>query len=310
MTESGARKIFDALRTAFNIQENAEITLEANPSGLDKLEFFKKLGINRLSIGAQSMQENELTALGRRHTPQDVENTVKKARSVGFDNISLDLMVRIPHQTVETLKNTLEKVLSLSPDHLSVYTLSIEEKTVFGVRHRKGDSLSLASDEDEEQMWETACAILTKNGFNHYEISNFSKRGKEARHNLKYWRCEEYIGIGSAAHSYLDEKRFYAPRSIDAFIENPTLREGEEKLSVSDMALEKVMLSLRLAEGLFLNELSEFGITPASEFFSLCEKLSDANLIRLKKGNLSLTERGFRVSNSIIENILETLNLI
>jgi len=311
MTDKGGEKIFAALKAVFAIDDTAEITLEANPSGIEeRLEFFKSLGVNRLSLGAQSMQEKELSALGRRHTPQDIENTVKKARDVGFDNISLDLMVRIPHQTVNTLKSTLDRVLGLSPDHLSLYTLSIEEKTVFGARYKKGDSLNLASADDEETMWDTACEILSRNGFEHYEISNFSKDGKVSRHNLKYWHAEEYIGIGSSAHSYLDGRRFYSARSIDAFIENPLKREGEEILTQKDKALERVMLSLRLSEGLSLKELSSLGITPTPQFYLLCERLSQASLSELKKENLSLTERGFRVSNTIIENVLETLNLI
>ncbi len=311
MTDKGGEKIFAALKAVFAIDDTAEITLEANPSGIEeRLEFFKSLGVNRLSLGAQSMQEKELSALGRRHTPQDIENTVKKARDVGFDNISLDLMVRIPYQTVNTLKSTLDRVLGLSPDHLSLYTLSIEEKTVFGARYKKGDSLNLASADDEETMWDTACEILSQNGFEHYEISNFSKYGKGSRHNLKYWHAEEYIGIGSSAHSYLDGRRFYSARSIDAFIENPLKREGEEILTQKDKALERVMLSLRLSEGLSLKELSSLGITPTPQFYLLCERLSQASLSELKKENLSLTERGFRVSNTIIENVLETLNLI
>lgn len=311
MTDKGGEKIFAALKSAFTLDENAEITLEANPSGIeDRLEFFKNLGVNRLSLGAQSMQENELSALGRRHVPTDVENAVKKARLVGFDNISLDLMIRIPHQTIKTLKNTLEKILLLSPDHLSLYTLSIEDKTVFGARYKKGDTLNLASADDEEEMWDTACEILAKNGFDHYEISNFSRDGRNSRHNLKYWHAEEYIGIGSAAHSYLDGRRFYSPRSIDSFIENPTRREGEEILTQKEKALEKVMLALRLSEGILLDTLIEYGATPTDNFYFLCDKLEKAKLAHLNKKSLSLTERGFRVSNTIIENILEALDLI
>ena len=311
MTNKGGEKIFAALKKAFTLDENAEITLEANPSGIeDRLEFFKSLGINRLSLGVQSLQEDELSALGRRHTPLDVENTIKKARDVGFDNISLDLMVRIPHQTIKTLKDTLEKALALYPEHLSLYTLSIEDKTVFGARYKKGDSLNLASADDEEEMWDTACQILSKNGFEHYEISNFSKNGRKSRHNLKYWHAEEYIGIGSSAHSYLDGRRFYSSRSIDAFLENPTKREGEEILTQRDKALEKVMLSLRLSEGLAINTLKEYDVCVTDEFYSLSERLEKAKLAELKNESLHLTERGFRVSNTIIENVLESLDLI
>ena len=309
MTENGAEKVFSALNEAFHVTENAEITLEANPSSLanlpERLGLFRSLGVNRLSLGVQSMQKNELEALGRRHSPLDVENTVKAARSVGFDNISLDLMVRIPHQTIETLEDTLEKAIALLPDHLSLYTLSIEEKTVFGVRHKRGDSLSLASEDTEEDMWDKVCDTLSRHGFEHYEVSNFARDGRRSRHNLKYWRAEEYVGIGAAAHSYLDGERFYSPSSIDAFLDNPLRRDGIQKLTSSDKELEYVMLSLRLSDGIDFNKIS-----PTSEFFSLADKLCKAGLATLSDSSISLTERGWRVSNSIIEEILDSLKLL
>ncbi len=308
MTEEGAKKIFSAMQKAFNITSDAEITLEANPSSLadfpEKLRFFRSLGINRLSLGVQSMQENELKALGRRHSPLDVENTVNAARNVGFDNVSLDLMVRIPHQTLETLDVTLNKALALSPDHLSLYTLSIEEKTAFGVRYKKGDDLALADEEAEEDMWDKVCDTLAGHGFEHYEVSNFAKKGKRSRHNLKYWHAEEYVGIGAAAHSYLDRERFYSPSSIDAFLKDPLRREGVEYISDGERLVEYVMLRLRLSDGISLEK-----ITPTPEFYTLSKKLEKNGLARLSESSLSLTERGWRVSNSIIEEILDSLKL-
>ncbi|MBQ9975074.1 MAG: radical SAM family heme chaperone HemW [Clostridia bacterium] len=309
MTEEGAKRVFSALREAFNITDNAEITLEANPSSLadfpERLGLFRSLGVNRLSLGSQSMQKNELEALGRRHSPLDVENTVKCARNMGFDNISLDLMVRIPHQTLETLEDTLSKALALSPEHLSLYTLSIEEKTVFGVRHKKGDDLSLADEDTEEEMWDKVCDTLSRHGFEHYEVSNFARDGRRSRHNLKYWQAEEYVGIGVAAHSYLDRERFYSPSSIDAFLENPLRRDGVEYISDSEGLAEYVMLSLRLSDGISLEK-----ITPTPEFYTLAKRLEENGLARLSESTLSLTERGWRVSNSIIEEILNSLKLL
>ncbi len=315
MSDAGAEKIFSALHDAFEITPDAEITLEANPSSVaelpEKLSLFKRLGVNRLSLGAQSMNEKELLTLGRRHTPLDTENTVKAARSVGFDNISLDLMVRIPHQTSETLISTLEKTCNLSPEHLSLYTLSIEEKTVFGARYKKGDSLSLASEECEEEMWEKACEYLAKKGFEHYEVSNFARDSKRSRHNLKYWRAEEYIGIGASAHSYFDGVRFFHTAGLDAFISAPTKREGEEIIDKKTRALEYVMLSLRLSEGISLEKLeSTHNITPSEEFFDVAKRFDKAGYVILLGDSLHLTERGWRVSNAIIESLLEALDLI
>ena len=315
MSEAGAEKIFSALHTAFKITKDAEITLEANPSSLssfpEKLSLFKSLGVNRLSLGAQSMNEKELTALGRRHSPLDVENTVNSARRVGFDNISLDLMVRIPHQTPETLLDTLENAVSLSPDHLSLYTLSIEDRTVFGARHKRGDSLSLASEECEEEMWESACSFLAKNGFEHYEVSNFAHDGKHSRHNLKYWRAQEYIGVGASAHSYFESVRYSHPAGLDSFIENPTKRENEEAIDDTTRALEYVMLSLRLSDGILFDTLEKkHGIFLPKAFFVLAKRLEASGLAMLSDTGLTLTEKGWRVSNSIIENVLETLDLM
>lgn len=309
MSREGAEKVFSALRTAFNITPDAEITLEANPSRLEDfaecLSHFKALGVNRLSLGVQSLDSRELEALGRRHTPSDAEKAVDIARKTGFDNISLDLMVRIPHQTEDSLGKTLEKALALSPDHLSLYTLSIEEKTVFGARYKKGDSLALADEDTEEKMWETVCDILSQNGFRHYEISNFAKPQKESRHNLKYWKCEEYLGFGAAAHSYYKGERFSYPKSIDAFIENPLRRDSSEKISQKMRSLEYVMLSSRLDTGIDLDK-----ICPTEEFFSLAEALERGGLAKLSPSSLTLTERGWRVSNTVIEKILESLNLM
>ena len=315
MSEKGAEKIFSALHESFNITSDAEITLEANPSSVadfpEKLSLFKKLGVNRLSLGAQSMSDVELSALGRRHTPLDIENTVKNARRVGLDNISLDLMVRIPHQTLKTLIETLEKACLLSPEHLSLYTLSIEEKTVFGARYKKGDSLSLASEECEEEMWESAGEFLADKGFEHYEVSNFARRGKRSRHNLKYWRAEEYIGIGASAHSYFEGVRYSHSARLDSFIESPLKRENEEVIDKNTRALEYVMLSLRLSEGISFDVLeNNHALVLSKEFFALAKRLADSGLASLSDKNLSLTEKGWRVSNSIIENILETLGLM
>ena len=309
MSEEGMKAVFDSLKGSFTIPENAEITLEMNPSGNDeilkKLPFFRSLGINRLSIGAQSFVDAELQALGRRHTGSDIKKAVAAARSAGFDNISLDLMARTPHQSIESFDESLRRAVECGVEHLSVYTLSIEDKTVFGKRAKQGDNLYLASEDDEEEMYFNASSFLKSCGFGHYEISNFSKRGFESRHNLKYWHAEEYIGIGASAHSYLDGVRFSSKRSIDAFIENPLLRDSEEKIDENTALLEKLMLGLRLREGI---DLSVYDLN--EQFYTLVGKLERSGLANHSENRLSLTEKGFRVSNSIIASLLDAAGMM
>lgn len=301
MTSEGIDEVFSAINESFNILPDSEITLEINPTCTENLEAFFKKGVNRLSLGAQSFNDNELELLGRRHKAKDVEDTVLCARNIGFDNISLDLMVRIPQQTKKSFLESLEKAIELDVSHISLYTLSIEENTVFGFRARKGETLFLASEEDEEEMYFEGSKRLAKQGFEHYEVSNFAKDGEKSRHNLKYWHAEEYIGIGASSHSYLDGVRFYQDRGINSFIENPTKTLGHTIIDEKEKALEQIMLGLRLREGVFLPEL---------ENKMLVKKLLENGLARYEKGVLSLTDKGFRVSNSIIEEVLCTVGLI
>ncbi len=315
MSYTGAERIFDAIHTAFHLSSDAEITLEANPSEEkmfeNKLEFFKKLGVNRLSLGAQSMCNNELKKLGRRHSAENTVQCVKTARSIGFDNISLDFMVHIPSQTLQTLDETLEKAVSLSPQHFSFYNLSIEEKTVFGAKIKRGDSLDLAKSEDEELMWEKVCKVMHREGFKHYEVSNFAKPNYFSRHNLKYWRTEEYLGVGASAHSYIDSVRYSSPKNIGAFINDPLKRENEESINGSQKALEYIMLSLRLSDGISFDKLEkEYGVLETKSFLCLKEKLIEAKLAEESEDHLFLTESGWRVSNSIIFEVLSSLNLM
>ncbi len=309
MTEKGREKIFSAIRENFTLSENAEITVEANPVTLsdpDILEHFFALGVNRLSIGAQSFSDKELSALGRRHTASDVIKTVERARKCGFENLSLDLMMRIPHQTKDSFLESLALAASLPITHLSVYALSVEEHSVFGAMAKNGRDLFLESEEAEVQMYLEGSKLLGDRGFNHYEISNFARDGFESRHNLKYWNAEEYIGIGAAAHSYIDGMRFSSPRSIKAFCENPTLRENEEVIGEDEKKVEKVLLGLRLSKGISFNEI---GIEETPEFRALEEKLLSNRLVQRENSRISLTSKGFFVSNSIISEILDSLNM-
>lgn len=294
-------RVMNAIFDTFNVDKNVEITLEGNPMSigeLDKLSAFKSLGVNRLSLGVQSFSDNELKALGRGHTKEDALSTINKAESVGFDNVSIDLMLGIPYQDDKSLKESLSLALPLS--HISLYALSVEENTVFGRKEKKGEDLHLP--ENDREMYLSSCEFLEKNGFEHYEISNFAKKGKRSRHNMKYWKAEEYIGIGASAHSYYKGERYSCPSSIKAFIEKAE-KEDSYKNTEKDRLEELVMLSLRLSDGLNLNKLE------GKPDESLLKELEKHKLIKFKDNIISLTNEGFYVSNSVIVKIMEGLKI-
>lgn len=293
--------IMEAVKESFSLIEGAEITIELNPHShsTENLRLFKNAGINRLSIGMQSGIDNELEALGRTHTFADTVSTVKSARKAGFNNITLDLMLGLPDSTTTTLKESLEKLLALSPEHISAYILKIEQNTVFW---KQQEFLNLPNDDQTAEQYLLMCETLENAGYNHYEVSNFAKEGFESRHNLKYWNCEEYLGLGPAAHSYLEGKRFYYPRDIKAFIAgNEPIFDG-----VGGEWDEYIMLRLRLKEGLNLTTLEKrYGKTLSAHTLRKIKLLEKNGLVTAKKSCISLTNRGFLLSNAIISEILE-----
>ncbi len=310
LTESELEKIMTAIFRHFKVSENAEITLEANPMSakeVSKLHAFKSLGINRLSLGVQSFSDSELKMLGRMHTSKEAIDTVINAEKAGFDNISLDLMFAIPYQSEESFKKSVDTALSLPVSHLSVYALSVEENTVFGKKREKGIDLNLP--ENDLEMYLIACETLEENGFEHYEISNFARSGKRSRHNMKYWQSEEYIGIGASAHSYFEGKRYATKRSVSDFIKEAIIEDVYEN-TFKDRQEEFIMLSLRLSDGLNLKKLEEeYGVTPNENFFELIKELEKHELLKQKNNRVTLTDKGFFVSNSVIVKILEELKI-
>ncbi len=288
---------------AFNVTDGAEITLELNP-GADAenvLKYAKSAGINRLSVGMQSGIDSQLEILGRTHTCADTVNTVKLARNMGFDNISLDIMIGLPFSDVETLNKSLSLLKELSPEHISAYLLKIEENTVF---YREKEKLSLPDDDNSAEQYLTVCGFLKENGYIHYEISNFCKKGFESRHNIKYWKGQEYLGIGPSAHSYFDGRRCYYPRDLKAFLKgNEPVYEGEG--GTKD---EYIMLGLRLSEGISLSEFEEKFRRPIPEkFIEKCRLFNNVGYVNSGADRISLTERGMLLSNSIITELLECI---
>lgn len=282
--------LIECVKENFRVTENAEITLEINPQPNIKqiLENAKRAGINRLSIGVQSGDNRELKALGRTHSKADTENAVRTARELGFSNISLDLMLGLPNSSVETLDKNLEFITTLEPTHISAYILKVEPNTLFS---KTENELNLPDEDGVCEQYLYMCDYLGKNGFEHYEISNFAKPNFESRHNLKYWNCEEYLGIGPSAHSFLNSERFYYPRDMKAFIEgNTPILDGNG--GDSD---EKIMLALRLKSGVNVDLLPKNKI----------ELFVKNGFAEIQNNQFSLTDKGMLVSNQIILQLLE-----
>lgn len=281
-------KISDILREV-RFSEDAEITVECNPDVVNEnvLAQLKNAGVNRLSFGVQSLNERELAALGRLHGAESAKKAILLARSLGFENISADLMLGVPQQTVKSLYETIDELCALPITHVSAYILKIEPNTPFGKNPPE-----IPDDDGQAELYLAAVEQLEKRGFRQYEISNFAKLGFESRHNLIYWRAEEYVGIGAAAHSYYDGKRFAVPRNLAEFLENDVQREIVTDEN-PDKYEEKVMLGLRLREGIPLDERLEKRL-----------RLVPREYFRVEGGRISLTPRGFLVSNEIITTLL------
>ncbi len=295
--------IIGAVKEAFCLADNAEVTLEVNPAGDSEkvLSAAKKAGVNRLSVGAQSGNNDTLSILGRTHTADDTLKTVKAARKLGFDNISLDIMIGLPASDLTTLKADLDFVLSARPDHISAYILKIEKNTLF---YKRKDTLNLPDGDETAEQYLFMCRYLEEKGFSHYEISNFALTGREGKHNLKYWRCEEYLGIGPSAHSFIDGERFYYPLDSRAFLQGePPVADGK-----GGGEEEYIMLALRLKEGLCFKEYRErFGKDLNYSVKKAALPLKEAGLLNINADCISLTDRGMLLSNSIITNLLECL---
>lgn len=291
-------RLFGMLRDCFAFTSDAEITVEVNPGTLteEKVVEYKSLGINRISLGLQSIHENEQKALGRIHNLDDFLSAFDMLRAAGFTNIGVDLMYGIPEQTLDSFALTLDTVISLSPEHISVYGLIVEDGTPFG---NMRDTLPLPSEDEECDMYLLACEGLARAGYRHYEISNYARLGYESRHNLKYWNCEEYIGIGAAAHSFLDGERYGNTRSLYCIERDP------EYLDDGDREYEYIMMHLRLSDGLSLSDFeNRFGYSLEGRHTTVINEYISLGLMKRDGDRLYLTERGFYVSNSILVGFL------
>ena len=296
--------ILDTVRQHYALAQDAEITVEVNPTLKEPEAWFTAAaaaGVNRISIGMQSALESERKTLGRRGTAEDVRRTVQAAKAAGIGNISVDVMLGIPSQTEESLQQSLDFALSLGITHLSVYILKIEPGTIFDKRK---DRLNLPDEDETADLYLFTGEYLTARGMRHYEISNFCFGDRVGRHNLAYWRCGEYLGVGPAAHSFVNGRRFYYERDLQSFIEGLAPVDdgpGGDKDEV-------LMLALRTDEGLELPAFcGRFGIDPAPRFYKKIEEYGAWGLLEFKAGKLTLTRRGFLLSNTVISELLSVI---
>ncbi|MFK4786187.1 radical SAM family heme chaperone HemW [Fusobacterium sp. MFO224] len=285
-----------------NIKENAEVTLELNPktANSEKIKAFKKAGVNRLSIGIQSFNNKFLKKLGRIHNIEEGIEIYREARRIGFKNISLDLMFSLPDETIEDVKKDMKKLIELNPEHFSIYSLIWEPGTEFYNKLEKGEYQETDNDL-EADMYEYIIDYAKKNSYHHYEISNFCKSGYEARHNTKYWRNEEYVGVGLGASGYLNGIRYKNQMKFNSYCDSILIGEKPilEKEVVDNVALEEYrhILGLRLLEE---------GIIPSDEekYVKIYKELERDNFLKKVNGRYLLTERGVFLANNIFEKFI------
>ncbi len=302
----GGKRIAAIIRAARErlLTADAEITLEANPADslYDTLCAFAFEGGNRLSLGMQAASDRALCALGRRHNAAQLDTAVRDALKAGITNYSLDIMLATPSQTVDDVKEAVDKCVTLGASHVSAYLLKLEEGTPF---YRDRDTLILPDEDGAAQLYLLACEELEHAGFMQYEISNFAKAGCESRHNLKYWNGDDYLGIGPSAHSFLQGKRWYYERSLEAFLQgNKPLAESDGDEIEEDSAEEYAMLQLRLTTGLRRQAFEDRFGRPLPPAWQTAAKHLPPSLVTVDDEHIALTRDGFLLSNALIARIL------
>lgn len=302
--------IADLLKVVYDtfcVSDDAEITIEINPKTIDeeKLTLYRKVGINRISMGMQSMNDEELKLMGRAHTVSEGIKSYELIRKMGFDNVSLDLMYALPNQTEISLKDTLDQMIALSPEHISCYGLSIDEGTPLWDDIKKG-IITKKDDEEYFRMYEMIREALAKNRYSHYEISNFSKPGFQARHNTSYWRGNEYYAMGAGASGFIGDERFVYTENVEEFIRNPHKYTVEETLTKSDKISEFVMLGLRmLIDGVDKNEFKKrFDKDIYQIFEKEISKHIKTGMLEDTGDSIRLTPKAYYVSNSIMADFI------
>ena len=308
-------ELMEVLRSCFQICEDAEVTVECNPGTLtrQKLIYYKMAGVNRLSIGLQSANNQELQRLGRIHTYEEFLDSFGQARAMGFKNINVDLMSALPGQKQEDWINTLNKVLAVRPEHISAYSLMVEEGTPFYERYgederRREQALYLPSEEMEREMYLSTQELMRNKGYIRYEISNYAFPGRECRHNIGYWKLTPYLGLGLGSSSFLEEVRFSNTKDLKTYLSGENFSQEDCAYVFLDkrQRMEEFMfLGLRMMEGISRSVFQQmFGIKLEAVYGNVLEQLQQQGLLKQQEGRVALTEAGISVSNYVLSEFL------
>ncbi len=312
---SGAqvKQIFRTLSEVFDILPDTEITIEANPGTItkDKLETYRECGINRISLGLQSANDEELKLLGRIHTYEEFLESYALARECGFNNINVDLISAIPKQTLQSWEHTLSQIIALQPEHISAYSLIVEKGTPFAEIYGEGclRENDLPNEETERKIYYRTEELLAEAGYHRYEISNYAQEGKECRHNLGYWERKEYLGLGLGAASLMENVRYHNTDNLNFYMEHsvePSLIQMDrEELSLTAQMEEFMFLGLRKMQGISKTEFeTNFGTSMEECYGEQIEKLCKENLIIRKDNQIKLTLKGIDVSNYVFAEFI------
>lgn len=299
-------EILATIQEKFNVLNNAEITIEINPGTVNKEKIiqYKRAGINRISIGLQSANDDLLKEIGRIHNFEQFVETYNLTRQVGFNNINVDLMLALPNQTEKVLEESVKEVLKLNPEHISIYSLILEEKTKLYNKVQTG-KIELPSDDTERKMYWKVKKMLESKGYIHYEISNFAKKGYESKHNMNCWKQEEYIGFGLAAHSYLNKKRYSNIENLEQYINGKNTKIIHEVQNKKDEQNEYMMLGLRKIDGVSISKFKEkFIQNPIYIYRKELNKLVEEQLIQIDMDSIKLTEKGIDFANIVWEEFV------
>ena len=311
MTGEQAQRLLDALRACFNLAPDAEITMEGNPGTVtaQSLVAYRAAGVNRLSLGVQSLDDGLLAAIGRIHTAAQAHEAVSMARAAGFENVNLDLMLGLPGQSVAQWERTLEEAIALAPEHLSCYSLIVEEGTPLSAQLERGECAPLPDEDALCRMDEITAQWTAQAGFARYEVSNYAKPGCECRHNIVYWACEPYLGLGCAAHSDMDGRRFYNPSDWAGYLRmaqsGTTARDAEGESTRQERMFERMMMGLRMVRGVDCARFArDFGAQPEEVWKEALARDVRVGLMERRGDYLRLTQRGMQVMNSVLVELL------
>lgn len=313
INETYIKDILQAIYKKWEIKNDVEITIEVNPGTItkEKLEAYKNMGINRLSIGLQSTNNYLLNKIGRIHSYEEFIENYILARKIGFENINIDLMLALPEQNMEDLMQSVKKVINLNPEHISIYSLILEENTELWKKVKNKEENLVEDDLEREMYWKSKKAFEAA-GYIHYEISNYAKPGFESKHNKNCWSQKQYLGFGIAAHSYFNGKRFYNVEDLNKYITNIEKNEfknniiiEEENRTKEDIAKEYMMLGLRKIEGVSISEFQrKFELNPLFYFRFEISKLQEMDLIEVDLDNIRLTKKGLDLANIVFEEFI------